>query len=112
MMLALLVYAYANGLFSSRRIERATHRDLGVRFVTANTHPDHDTIAVFRRQNRAALEAAFLDIPLMARQAGLPRVGTVSIDGAKIDANASKLRSCAMTGRRNRAPSSRPISRS
>jgi hypothetical protein len=87
------VYAYANGLFSSRRIERATYRDLGFRFVTANTHPDHDTIAVFRRQNRAAFEAAFLDILLMARQAGLLRVGTVSVDGTKIDANASKLRS-------------------
>ena len=93
MMLALLVYAYANGLFASRRIERATHRDLGVRFVTANTHPDHDTIAAFRRQNRAAFEAAFLSILLMARQAGLLRVGTVSIDGTKIDASASKIRS-------------------
>jgi len=93
MMLALLVYAYANGLFSSRRIERATHRDLGVRFVTANTHPDHDTIAAFRRQNRPAFEAAFLDILLMARQSGLLRVGTVSLDGTKIDANASKIRS-------------------
>ena len=93
MMLALLVYAYACGLFSSRRIERATHRDLGVRFVTANTHPDHDTIAAFRRQNRAAFEAAFLDILLIARQAGLLRVGTVSIDGTKIDASASKIRS-------------------
>ena len=93
MMLALLVYAYANGLFSSRRIERATHCDLGVRFVTANTHPDHDTIAAFRRQNRIAFEAAFLDILLMARQAGLLRVGTVSIDGTKIDASASKIRS-------------------
>lgn len=93
MMLALLIYAYANGLFSSRRIERATHRDLGVRFVTANTHPDHDTIAAFRCQNRPAFEAAFLDILLMARQAGLLRVGTVSLDGTKIDANASKIRS-------------------
>lgn len=93
MMLALLVYAYANGLLSSRRIERATHRDLGVRFVTANTHPDHDTIAAFRRQNRPAFEAAFLDILLMAGQTGLLRVGTVSLDGTKIDANASKLRS-------------------
>lgn len=93
MMLALLVYAYANGLFSSRRIERATHRDLGMRFVTANTHPDHDTIAVFRRQNRPAFEAAFLDILLMARHTGLLRVGTVSIDGTKIDASASKIRS-------------------
>ena len=93
MMLALLVYACANGLFSSRRIERVTYRDLGVRFVTANTHPDHDTIAVFRPQNRAAFEAAFPGILPMARQAGLLRVGTVSVDGTKIDANASKIRS-------------------
>jgi transposase len=49
LLLALLIYCYANGLFSSRRIERATHRDLGVRYVAANLHPDHDTIAAFRR---------------------------------------------------------------
>ncbi len=98
MMLALLVYAYAQGLFSSRRIERATHRDLGVRFVTANTHPDHDTIAAFRRQNRPAFEAAFLDILLMARQAGLLRVGTVSVDGTKIDAIASWRSDCEAAG--------------
>src|SRR4028118_126323 len=58
LMLALLVYCYASGVFSSRRIERATHRDIGVRFVAANLHPDHDTIAAFRRANRAALAAA------------------------------------------------------
>jgi transposase len=93
LMLALLVYSYANGIFSSRRIERATHRDIGVRFVAANTHPDHDTIAVFRRANKAAFEAAFLHVLLLARESGLLRVGTVSIDGTKIDANASKMRS-------------------
>jgi transposase len=60
LMLALLIYSYANGLFSSRRIERASHRDIGVRFMAANLHPDHDTIAAFRRANKAALEAAFL----------------------------------------------------
>jgi transposase len=54
MMLALLIYCYANGIFSSRRIERATHRDIGVRFVAANVHPDHDTIAAFRRENLTA----------------------------------------------------------
>ena len=59
-MLALLVYSYANCIFSSRRIERSTHRDIGVRFVVVNTHPDHDTIAVFRRTNKTAFEAAFL----------------------------------------------------
>jgi transposase len=93
LMLALLVYSYANGIFSSRRIERATHRDIGVRFVAANTHPDHDTIAVFRRTNKTAFEAAFLHVLLLARESGLLRVGAVSIDGTKIDANASKIRS-------------------
>ncbi len=92
LMLALLVYSYANGIFSSRRIERASHRDIGVRFVAANLHPDHDTIAAFRRANKAAFEAAFLQVLLLARESGLLRLGTVSIDGTKIDANASKCR--------------------
>ena len=92
-MLALLIYSYANGIFSSRRIERATWRDIAVRFVAANLHPDHDTIAVFRRLNKAAFEAAFLQVLLLARESGLLRLGTVSIDGTKIDANASKIRS-------------------
>lgn len=93
LMLALLIYCYANGVFSSRRIERATHRDVGVRFVAANLHPDHDTIAEFRRSNKAAIEAAFLQVLLLARESGLLRLGTVSIDGTKLDANASKIRS-------------------
>jgi transposase len=93
LMLALLVYSYANGIFSSRRIERASYRDIGVRFVAANLHPDHDTIAAFRRANKAAFEAAFLQVLLLARESGLLRLGTVSIDGTKIDANASKIRS-------------------
>ena len=93
LMLALLVYGYANGLFSSRRIERATFRDIGVRFVAANLHPDHDTIATFRRANKTAFEAAFVQVLLLARESGLLRLGTVSIDGTKIDANASKIRS-------------------
>jgi transposase len=93
LMLALLIYCYANGIFSSRRIERASYRDIAVRFVAANLHPDHDTIAVFRRINQAAFEAAFLQVLLLARESGLLRLGTVSIDGTKIDANASKIRS-------------------
>lgn len=93
LMLALLIYSYANGIFSSRRIERATYRDIGVRFVAANLHPDHDTIAAFRQSNRAAIEAAFLQVLLLARETGLLRLGTVSIDGTKLDANASKIRS-------------------
>ncbi len=93
LMLALLIYSYANGTFSSRRIERATYRDIAVRFVAANLHPDHDTIAVFRRSNKVAFEAAFLQVLLLARESGLLHLGTVSIDGTKIDANASKIRS-------------------
>jgi len=93
LMLALLIYSYANGIFSSRRIERATYRDIAVRLVAANLHPDHDTVAVFRRSNKAAIEAAFLQVLLLAREAGLLRLGMVSIDGTKIDANASKIRS-------------------
>jgi len=93
LLLALLIYAYANGIFSSRRIERATHRDIGVRYVAANLHPDHDTIAAFRRANRAAFEAAFLQVLLLAKESGLLRLGTVAIDGTKLDANASKIRS-------------------
>ena len=93
LMVALLIWCYANGVFSSRRIERASYRDIGARFIAANTHPDHDTIATFRRANKAAFEAAFLDVLLLARESGLLKLGTVSIDGTKIDANASKIRS-------------------
>src|SRR4051812_12186130 len=63
---AVPVYCYANGLLSSRRIERATYRDIGARFIAANTHPDHDTIATFRRTSKAA----FLDV-LLARETGI-----------------------------------------
>jgi hypothetical protein len=92
-MLALLIYCYANGIFSLRRIERATYRDVGARFIAANTHPDHDTIAVFRRTNKAAFEVAFLEVLLLAGATGVLKLGTVSIDGTKIDADASKIRS-------------------
>ena len=93
MMLALLIYCYANGIFSSRRIERATHRDIGVRYVAANLHPDHDTICAFRRENFAAVGESFLQVLLLARELKLLRVGVVSVDGSKVDAAASKHRS-------------------
>ena len=89
-MLALLVYCYANGIFGSRRIERATYRDIGVRYVAANCHPDHDTICTFRRNNFDAVSAAFLEVLLLAKELKLLRVGTVSVDGTKVDANANK----------------------
>ena len=93
MMLALLIYCYANGIFSSRRIERATHRDIGVRFVAANVHPDHDTIATFRRDNLAAFGESFLQVLLLAKELKLVKVGLVSVDGSKFEASASKHRS-------------------
>ena len=93
MMLALMIYCYAKGIFSSRRIERAAHRDIGVRFVAANRHPDHDTIARFRRENFAAVSESFLQVLLPAKELKLLRVGLVSVDGSKFKANASKHRS-------------------
>ncbi len=93
MMLALLIYCYANGIFSSRKIERATYRDIGVRFITANLHPDHDTICQFRTKNIEAISETFLQVLLLAKELELLKVGIVSIDGTKLDANASKHKS-------------------
>ncbi|MFQ5939797.1 MAG: IS1182 family transposase, partial [Alphaproteobacteria bacterium] len=93
MMLSLLLYCYANGIFSSRRIERATYRDIGMRFVAANQHPDHDTIATFRRENFAAVAESFLQVLLLAKELKLLKLGVVSVDGSKFEANASKHRS-------------------
>jgi transposase len=92
MMLALLIYCYANGIFSSRRIERATYRDLGVRFLTGDTHPDHDTICSFRRQNEKLIAKFFVRVLELARELKLLQVGTISVDGTRLKANASKHR--------------------
>jgi transposase len=90
MMLALLIYCYANGIFGSRRIERATYRDIAVRYLTADKHPDHDTIAKFRRENFDAIAESFVGVLELARKLKLLKVGTVSVDGTKVKANASK----------------------
>ena len=90
MMLGLLIYCYANGIFSSRRIERATYGDVAVRYLTGDTHPDHDTICTFRRENFEAVGEAFLQVLQLAREMGVLKVGTVSVDGTHIRANASK----------------------
>ena len=99
MMLALLIYCYANGIFSSRRIERATHRDIGVRYVAANTHPDHDTICKFRRENSEAISESFLQVLLLARELKLLKVGLVSVDGTIWTPTPASIAACAMTGR-------------
>ena len=90
MMLTLLIYCYATGLFSSRRIEHASYQNLSVRFICANTHPDHDTICAFRRKNDDLIKETFLKTLLLARELKLLKVGTVAIDGTKVPANASK----------------------
>ena len=89
MMLALLIYSYATGVFSSRRIERATYDSVSVRYICANHHPDHDTIAVFRRRNLVLLEEVFLHVLSIAREMKLLNLGTISVDGSKIKGNAS-----------------------
>ena len=92
MMLTLLIYSYATGRFSSRVIEDASWSDVVVRYICGgDLHPDHDTICTFRRTNRALFEKAFVQVLHMAQEtSGLKKVGTVSVDGTKIKANASK----------------------
>jgi len=90
MMTALLFYAYATGVFSSRKIEQATYDSVAFRYVAANTHPDHDTIATFRKRFLKELKALFTQILLVAHEMGLMKLGSVSLDGTKIKANASK----------------------
>jgi transposase len=88
-MLSLLIYSYANGIFSSRKIERATHRDIGVRYITGDNHPDHDTICTFRRENFPAITEAFVDLLELAKSLGLLKLGQVSTDGTHIKASAA-----------------------
>ncbi len=89
-MLSLLIYCYANGTFSSRKIERASYKDVTVRYILSNTHPDHSTISKFRKENVDAIAASFLQVLKLARELNILKIGTVSVDGTKIKANASK----------------------
>ena len=92
MLLSLLAYSYATGTFSSRQIERASYENLPVRFICANTHPDHDTICTFRRENHALFEESFVKVLQLARELKILKVVQVTTahDGTKIQANASK----------------------
>src|SRR5512144_49410 len=90
LLIGLLVYGYATGVFSSRKLERATYDSVAFRFVAANQHPDHDTIAAFRKRFLKEIEALFVKILLLAREMGLFKLGTVGLDGTKVHANASK----------------------
>jgi transposase len=93
MMARVLLYGYCLGITSSRRIQRATYEDLGFRYLSANQHPDHSTIADFRTQQRQVLADLFLEALRLCQEAGMVKLGNVAIDGTKILANASTRRS-------------------
>lgn len=90
LLLALLVYGYATGVFSSRKIERATYDSVAFRYLATNTHPDHDTLAKFRKQFLPELEDLFVQVLTLAQGMKLVRLGHIALDGSKIKANASK----------------------
>src|SRR6516165_4158283 len=90
MLLGVLVYGYATGVFSSRKLERATYDSVAFRFIAANDHPDHDTIATFRRRFLKEIEGLFVQVLELAREMGMLKMGTVALDGTKIHANASR----------------------
>jgi transposase len=89
-LLSLLIYGYATGTFSSRKIERATYDSLAFRYIACNRHPDHDTLATFRKRFGQEFQSAFVQVLQVARENQLSRFGTVSLDGTKIHASASR----------------------
>ena len=89
-LLSLLIYGYATGTFSSRKIERATYDSLAFRYIACNRHPDHDTLATFRKRFGQEFQSAFVQVLEVARENQLSRFGTVSLDGTKIHASASR----------------------
>jgi transposase len=91
-LLGLLIYGYVTGIPSSRKIERASYDSVAFRYIAANTHPDHDTLAHFRRRFGAQFEQLFVQVLMLAREMGMLKLGKVSVDGSKLKANASKHR--------------------
>ncbi|MFD0386570.1 transposase [Tistrella bauzanensis] len=89
MMVCVLIYAYANGHRSSRKIERLCERDAGFRMIVGDEVPDHSVIARFRKRHRSAFEALFAEVLKLCHRAGLVRLGVVALDGTKVKANAS-----------------------
>jgi transposase len=90
MMVALLLYSYCLGVPSSRKIEQATYHSVAFRVLTGDQHPDHDTIATFRKRHLKALSALFVQVLRLCQKAGLVKLGHVALDGTKVKANASK----------------------
>jgi transposase len=89
-LLGLLLYGYTTGVFSSRKIEKATYESIPFRFIAGGLHPDHDTIANFRKTFLAEIQGLFVEVLLLAQATGLLKLGNVSLDGSKIHADASK----------------------
>jgi transposase len=89
-LLAILVYGYATGVFSSRKLERATYDSVAFRYIGAGTHPDHDTLASFRRRFLEELSELFVQVLELAQEMKLLKLGNVCLDGTKIHANASR----------------------
>lgn len=90
MLLGLLIYGYATRVFSSRALERATYDSVAARFIAGNDHPDHDTIAAFRKRFIGHIEPLFVEVLKLARAMGMLKLGTVALDGTKVHANASR----------------------
>src|SRR5712691_6144183 len=90
LMLKLLIYGYATGVVSSRKLEAATYRDLAVRMLCADQHPDYRSIARFRRRHLEALAELFVQALRLCKQARLVGLGTLAVDGTKLRANASR----------------------
>src|SRR6478736_3517277 len=89
-LLGLLFYGYASGVFSTRKIERATYETVPFRCIAGNLHPDHDTLATFRKTFLPELKDLFVQVLLLAQMAGVLKLGNISLDGTKIHADASK----------------------
>lgn len=90
MLAALMLYGYATGTYSSRKIEQACYDSVAFRFIAANTHPDHDTLCAFRRRFLSELQTLFVQVLSIARQMKLLKLGTIALDGTKVHANASR----------------------
>lgn len=90
LMLGLLFYGYATGVFSSRKLEKATYETIPFRFIAGDMHPDHATIAFFRKQYLTELKDLFIQILLIAQETGYLELGSISLDGSKVHADASK----------------------
>jgi transposase len=89
-LLGLVFYGYATGVFSSRKIEKATYESIPFRFIAGGLHPDHDTIAHFRKTFLPEITELFVQVLAVAREAGVLKLGAISLDGSKVHADASK----------------------